>query len=352
MAENDGTNISSTAGLPLQRIAIIIAGQLRSSNLTWERTVQKPRMFGPGDPPTPAHTIKEWLFKVLISQGFAIDVFMYLSSDYERGQNQSDWNGDPETYRPAPGDLRACDLYADPGIFNTSSTHHFYCLVEREVQLLDPFVANNPIWHGYSYKSPVMREQALQQLYGHYRANLVAKQFALTQSFDYTYKVRLRPDGALTQPFPVISRHLTFVVPPHLSQWCAGLTKVVYHSKVFEPRQRWEDMFNFGRVEEMDHLLDRYMDLIADFALNKPMGSQENYLRELMKIKYKTCLADAPSIWHVPVRELQRCQGWFGCVSAKPRPLDLRFDWKELSGKVDLEKSATDSDGNSTHPRR
>ena len=311
-------------------------------------------MFGGGDPPTPAHTIKEWLFKVLISQGFAIDVFMYISSDYEQGQTQSDWNGDPETYRPAPGDVRACELYADPAIFNASSAHHFYCLVEREVRLLDPFVANNPVWHGYSYKTNVMREQALQQLYGHYRANLAAKQFALTQSFDYTYKIRLRPDGALTQPFPIIAQHLTFVVPPNLKQWCQGLSKVVYHSKVFEPRQRWEDMFNFGRVEEMDSLLDRYMDFIADFSLNnKPMGSQENYLRELMKIKYKTCLADAPSIWHVPVRELQRCQGWFGCVSAKPRPLDLRFYWKELSGKVDLEKSVmADSNGNATHLRR
>lgn len=41
-------------------------------------------MFGASDPPTPALTVVEFLFKSLVDQDFHIDVFMYVSANPKR----------------------------------------------------------------------------------------------------------------------------------------------------------------------------------------------------------------------------------------------------------------------------
>ena len=92
------------------RTAILLSGQLRSSNLTWAggqiRRNRESVMFGSSDPPTPAACIATFLFESLHKQGGGFDVFMYLTAKHDA--KASDWNGNPLLFEPAPGDTTAC----------------------------------------------------------------------------------------------------------------------------------------------------------------------------------------------------------------------------------------------------
>lgn len=97
------------------RIAIIISGQLRSSNLTWTSpSILQDRawkFFGPDDPNTPAECLITFLFKELVVQGFGIDVFMFIQASTDR-DSTNQWNGNAYDYMPFPGDTRGCQIFS------------------------------------------------------------------------------------------------------------------------------------------------------------------------------------------------------------------------------------------------
>lgn len=118
------------------RTAILLSGQLRSSNLTWAggqiRRNRESVMFGSNDPPTPAACIIDFLFKSLDRQGGGFDVFMFLTAKHDA--KRADWNGEPLFFEPAPGDTTACRVFSDHALFDGSRGHRFFCLVEPEVR--------------------------------------------------------------------------------------------------------------------------------------------------------------------------------------------------------------------------
>ena len=331
------TATAKAAELP--RIAIIISGELRSANLTWAMTLKGGRgMWGDSDPPTPARTTVERLFKPLINQGFAIDVFMFQTTSIDPlgKQQNAKWNGDPRMYVNRIGDSRGCRLFSDADIFNVTTPNFFFCLVEREQQLLNPFIRNFEMWkgRGEAYGRDYMNEAALQQLYGHYRANVAAKQFAILQRHEYAYKIRTRPDFGYMQPFPKLAT-LRFDSSSQQKDVCAGAPRTILASKRFLKRGQLIDMFNVGLAEDMDRLLDRYQDLTGNsdfFGQYQGGWTVESHLVFLMHQKYNICVADSPLIWADAVREEFRCAGITGCRSQQPMPIQ-QF-WTDLSGKL------------------
>jgi hypothetical protein len=317
----------------------MISGELRSANLTWAMTKKGGKgMWGPSDPPTPARTTVERLFKPLINQGFAIDVFMFQTTSVDpTGKNQNaTWNGDPRWFVNRVGDDRGCRLFSDADIFNVSSPHFFFCLVEREQQLLNPFLKGFEMWkgRGTSYGKEYMNEAALQQLYGHFRANVAAKQFAILKRYEYVYKIRSRPDFGFLQPFPLMSS-LRFDSSSQQHDVCSGLPRTILSSKRFLKGGQLIDMFNIGLSSDMDHLLDRYLDLTGNtdyYAQYQGTWTVESHLVFLMARNYNICVADSPQIWAEAVREEYGCAGITGCRSQQPMPIQ-QF-WRDLSGKL------------------
>ena len=284
------------------RTAVCISGQLRAGNVSWFsgklRNNGALKMFGDADPPTTIATQLEWLIKILADHG-GVDVFMYQTAHPEA--KSSNWNGETHTFETVAGDDTVCRPYSSHPIFSQNSTNKFFCLVEPEVELMTPFLLKLPAWRYYTYgQSPILREQLLQQFYGMYRCNLASKQYALSHNITYTYKVRLRPDTAVVKMFPRLSE-LKF------RSETGGCKKTIYYANKYIHKNGAEDWFNVGLAEDMDHLLDRYIDFTSTpFGTNElAKGNHydaEDYVVGLMRDRYNICMTWESTIWMVVIR--------------------------------------------------
>lgn len=304
------------------RIAIILTGQLRSANRSFTSGTllenQHLRNFGPQDPPSTAATIVEWLFKPL-ARKHPVDVFMYLTSHPDH--TNKDWDGRPETYEPEAGDTRGCEIFSDNDVFKNTG-NRFFCLVEPEVQLQNDWIRTYPFWsHYYTAVGPPpnMKEQALQQLYAMYRANLASKQYALASGVSYSHKIRLRPDIAFLHPFPDLSI-FDFNGRGDRAGMIYFANKRVYNNGN-------EDWFNIGRAEAMDHLLDRYLDFISQPLLHsssRAWFTLEENLVGTMRQRYNIEMGYHDDIWMVVIRVAHHALNtWV--------PPSNPFVWTELS---------------------
>ena len=317
----NGNNNSTTT-----RIAIIISGQLRSSNLTWASDYiihnAAAKFFGKDDPPTPAATLVEFLFKELMKQGIGIDVFMYIQSPTDISSTYQ-WNGNAYDYIPTPGDTRGCQIFSNNDVFK-STGNHFFCLVENEIQLMNNFLRKFAHWNSRhpDYNNEFMNEQALQQYYGMYKGNQACKQYSIAYKVNYKYKIRLRPDTPLTKPIPNLNT-LNF------GSTDSNCNKTVYFSnKAVTGHSDW---FNIGEAADMDYVLDRYIDFIAtDFEWiqsnsNKGWWDLEDHFERLLLDKYSICIKDAIEFWMVIIRRADHQ------LLAKTKPKDNQYDWVDLS---------------------
>ena len=311
-----------------RRTAIVMSGELRSGNLTWRhqmiRRNQALAMFGDEDPPTPIETIIEWLFKIIISQGGGLDVFYYVQA--HPGRNNSGWNGDPANYAAEIGDLRVCEPFKKHGLFNDTG-NRLFCLVEPEIQLLTPMVNSNPSWNTYGYGKIIpAREQLLQQLYGMYRSNLASKQYGIATGISYKYKMRARPDIALIRPFVKYDK-LNFIKS-------TGCSTIIYPNKAIM-RGGGEDSFNVGYTEDMDHVLDRYLDFISlPISLGYSVNwTAETYLINSMRNLYNICFTWNPGIWMVPIRSNAVTHISRTPISQLWRPSAIQNQWIEVGNR-------------------
>jgi len=306
------------------RTAVLLSGQLRSANLTWAGgQIHRNResvMFGGNDPPTPAACIIEWLFKPLSVGGF--DVFMYMTANHEA--KASDWNGQALYFEPWPGGVTPCEVFSKASMFHDGSGNRFFCLVEPEVQLMTPWIRNFSMWSKRpgGYNSELYNEQALQQYYGHYRANMASKEYSVSHNVHYKYKIRLRPDTPLTRILPPFS---AYNFGPTAGKPCK--------STVYYPNAKvggHNDWFNLGLAADMDRLLDRYVDFTTDLfdrwvkKGNRPYWDLEDHLEAVLLLKYEICLEWFIELWVVVIRPVKHYkEGW--------KPLPRKFDWVELS---------------------
>lgn len=310
------------------RIAIMISGQLRTANLTWTSDYilhnAAARFFGPDDPPTPAATLVEFLFKEIMKQGYGLDVFMYIQSPADSGSsNSNEWDGSPYNYKPSPGDIGGCKIFSDNEVFK-GTNNHFFCLVEKEIQLMNVFIRNFSHWslRHPDYNNEYMNEQALQQYYGMYKANQASKQYSISHSIEYKYKIRLRPDTPLSKVFPNITS-LNFGSTKSSCQ-----STVYYSNKAVTGHSDW---FNIGLSQDMDYVLDRYVDFIStDFVWVPPAGAKwwydlEDHFERLLLDKYKICVESADDIWMVIIRRADHT------YLTKNNPIEKKYDWVDLS---------------------
>lgn len=306
------------------RIAIIISGQLRSGNLTWKsgyiRNNEARRMFGDDDPQSPILTQLEWIFKPL-SKTHYIDAFFYIQAHPDT--KLSDWDGQPESFQPIIGNTIACEPYIMHDLFsNKSSGNQFFCLVEEEIQLMTTFLSQNPMWESYTYTSlgPHMQEQVLQQYYGMYRGNLAAKQYALANNVSYEYKLRLRPDIAIVKPFPEL------LSLPFGGKEGICKSTILYANKIIY-KPGCEDFFNIGKTEDMDFLLDRYLDFISSPFIRSsttPKWDLEHHLLGLLQQRYNICMEWFPEIWIVVIRTaIHHHNSWL--------PKENTMQWKKIN---------------------
>jgi hypothetical protein len=312
------------SGHTRNRTAILLTGQLRSGNISFfsgnlNPTFGLTNMFGAADPPTAVQTQLEWLMKPLTEWG-GVDVFMYVEAHPE--DNNYVWDGNPATFKPRIGDTTVCEVYSYHPIFHNGTGNRFFCLVEEEVALVNTFIANFSTWTRYSYgQIPGMVEQAVRQYYGMYRANLACKQFAAANNVHYTYKIRLRPDTALVKQFPKWSDFKFRDSSPNCHKHVYYANKKIYNNGN-------EDWFNVGLAEDMDHVLDRYVDITTEIFYGLRPGKNyfdlENHLVETMAEKYHICMSDYYDVWMVVIRvKGHTLNHW--------RPPPIANDWKEMS---------------------
>jgi hypothetical protein len=129
---------------------------------------------------------------------------------------------------------------------------------------------------------------------------MAAKQYALMQGLTYKYKIRLRPDVGLTKPIP-LPNQINF-------QGDNSCSKVIYHSNPSLLAVGAEDTFNIGEAEDMDHLLDRYVDLTTKPFIyrswrNYHYWNSESYLLALLEERYHICLRHHDDIWMLVLRK-------------------------------------------------
>lgn len=302
------------------RVAICLNGQLRSANLTWDRVLQNQhrKMFGKDDPPTTAATIVENMFRP-IAHDHGLDVYMYLTAHPEH--DGSSWDGRPESFEPSVGNPFACNVFSNNDIFNNTG-NRFFCLIEPEVELMNPFVKHFAMWSNYTYNSrDGFNEQVLQQLYALYRSNLAAKQYAIANQIHYKYKLRVRPDTAVVKPFPSLST-IPFEAPNG-----RNCKRNIYFANKVIYKNGNEDWFNIGYAEDMDKLLDRFVDLTSSYFIhNSPhyYWDLENHLLGLMEYRYKICMNWYFDIWMVVIRkQFHTMNSW--------KPPKNNNQWSELS---------------------
>lgn len=275
-----------------------------------------------------------------MKQGLGIDVFMYIQSPTDRGDGNQ-WDGNPYTYIPSPGDTRGCQLFSNNDVF-TRTGNHFFCLVEDEVQLMNNFIRNFTHWKSRhpDYNNEYMNEQALQQYYGMYKGNQACKQYAISNKISYTYKIRLRPDTPLTKVIPSLDslnfgstkRYedllLYYHRDYHYLLYSTCKKTVYYSNKAVTGHSDW---FNIGESSDMDYVLDRYIDFIAtDFVWTQPKSNKwwwdlEDHFEKLLHDKYSICIEPANEIWMVVIRRADHT------LLAKIKPKDNIYDWVDLS---------------------
>lgn len=155
------------------RTAILISGQLRSGNVSFMSGMvaeqRNAHYFGGDDPPTPIRTCLEWLIAPLAKAG-GVDLFIYIPVDRNTTYNKN-WDGNPATYEPYPGDPKACELYSQSPIFQEHTGNKVFCLIEFEKELTDEFIYHYDFWGSYFFPHSNAKEVFLQQEYGKYRAN-------------------------------------------------------------------------------------------------------------------------------------------------------------------------------------
>jgi hypothetical protein len=134
-----------------------------------------------------------------------------------------------------------------------------------------------------------------------YRANMAAKQYALMKQFTYKYKIRLRPDVALTKPMPL---------PYQLDYTCSDSTcsKIIYFPNPGILQIGAEDTFNIGEAEAMDHVLDRYVDVTTKSFIvsrwrNHRYWNSESFLIAMLKERYNVSLRGHNEIWMLVLRK-------------------------------------------------
>lgn len=177
-------------------------------------------------------------------------------------------------------------------MFDNITKNKVFCKTEYEYELANPFVKSNPMWKDYVYNNPNASEQLLQQLYGHYQGNLAAKEYALANSFNYTYKIRARPDTASINALPSYENMALRNSTPGAE--CPK--SILFPNPILYGAGSW-DSFNVGFAEDMDKLLDRYMELISTSfipeSIEKHIGQKwktEVHLKHMLKLRYGICL--------------------------------------------------------------
>lgn len=200
--------------------------------------------------------------------------------------------------QPLVGDVSICNPYSQSKYFAANSGNNFYCLVELERELMTPFVEKFKFWKYYSYKNnKMMHEQLLTQLYGSYRCNEAIKSYSMQSGVKYEYKIRLRPDSAFKTPVPLINTINFGPVADCNSSVSFG---TIYYN---------EDWFNIGKSDDMDCLLDRYLDFTTNpltaQILDTPIKGwhAEGFLVRLMKAKRNACLVDNPDLEVAMIRK-------------------------------------------------
>lgn len=325
-SKSDNTTTESEGNFNrVNRTAVIISGQIRSANLTFKGGniihTKQTGWFGPDDPLTPsASIIKHMLEQLANTTG--LDVFMYV--DYEPKNVEFQWDGKAASYQPSPrDDHAACKIFSNSPIFHNHTGNHFFCLYEQEKVLMTSWIANYTMWENCQHKG--YAEQVLQQLYGMYQANQAAIQYAHANHIHYAYKIRLRPDTAIIQPFPDI-RTLDFSMPAKTAKHCK--TKILFSSLAIF-RMGNPDWFNVGLASDMNHLLNRYLDFVYEpfpkALQNKKEWILEEHLMALMQEKYGVCLHDAKNILMIVVRKIGHAK-----VNHIKREVE-QDKWKELS---------------------
>lgn len=157
---------------------------------------------------------------------------------------------------------------------------------------------------------------------------LQAKEYALLKNFQYTYKVRLRPDLAMVKPLPPLDK-LTFRDPN--SKDCPS-TVYFPNGQIFYISG--EDSFNIGYAEDVDKVLDRYIDLIAKPFIQSNYGrsrswSSESNLQAILKQRYNICLISYFDIWMAKMRVIGYNKDTF-----IKKPARIRFDWLQMPSAV------------------
>ena len=306
------------------RTAVMITGQLRSGNVSFSSGLIQDdfqsQNFGADDPPTVILTQIEWFLKPLAEHG-GLDVFMFVDAHPEDANYE--WNGNPATFRPRPGDTTACRPYSDHPLFHTTGSK-FFCMVEAETQLMNGFIRNFSSWQRYAFHGERMYEQALRQYYDMYRANLAAKQYAVANNIKYTYKVRLRPDTAFVRPAPDFAT-IQFKLSNH-----PDCNSMVYYSqkRIRNGNNVNEDWFNFGLTADMDRVLDRYQDFTTELFHGLKPGRNffnlESHMLQTMYSKYRICMQQHVDFWVVVIRlEGQSYNTW--------QPPPNAMDWTDMS---------------------
>jgi hypothetical protein len=93
-----------------------------------------------------------------------------------------------------------------------------------------------------------------------------------------------------------------------------------------------EDSFNVGYADDMDHLLDRYVDFTTypypDASIRQ--WNAEQYLVGLMKVRYNLCLQWLADIWMVPLRSNSKFHGYTP-TGQRWEPTKIYNQWQELT---------------------
>jgi hypothetical protein len=260
------------------RTAVIITGQIRGLNFSWNSGLLDVDVVGSPDAyfqplyvqhmklnssERPRDTIVERLFKPLMRTGF--DVFMHGTST--------------ET----PVDNSICTILMDPDIFNAVTGNRFFCLIERERTLNNIFLLNSPFWNGFTFGKE-LGEALLQQIFSLYRANQAAKTCSARNGVVYKYKIRLRADSAFFLDFPDITSIDFGPLPPNFRERSFPEVEGICDTSLRHASLRYHggghvDWFAVGKSADMDVYLDRYTSLLYDSTVKESVEiiSQSDY---------------------------------------------------------------------------
>lgn len=150
------------------------------------------------------------------------------------------------------------------------------------------------------------------------------QEYANEAGLQYRFKIRIRPDIALVAKVPSPETYKF----DHSDPNCKG--KAIYYP--YEPifGVSAEDSFNFGEAKDMDHLLDRYMELVAEpFQFFQNIRSKtmqwnsEYHLKGLLQTKYNSCLIQHGDMWMLKVRRSDYARPW-------DPPTHIKQDWMKM----------------------